>query len=115
VQRYQHPESELLESTIQLHVFSVKAPIYKKIFVGTSRIDVLERRQFPRFDLLDDVLNSALARDIGFHDGDTALGSDVLEHLLRRSSISHDGEHVEFATESGGDDGNANVARGSDN
>ena len=74
---------------------------------------MLERRQLPSVDLINDTLDSGFGRHIRFDGGDAVFRSNVFEQLVRAGLVSNDGEDVAFGSESAVDGCNADVACGS--
>ena len=74
---------------------------------------MLERRQLPSLDLVNDTLDSSFGSYIGFDGGDAVFRSNVFEQLVRAGLVSNDGEDVAFCSESAMDSCDADVACGS--
>lgn len=74
---------------------------------------MLESRQLPGLDLIDDGPHASLGGHVGLDGGDAFFGSNVAEELRGRVLVANDGEDLASGSQ-GADDGCcANVACGS--
>lgn len=75
---------------------------------------MLKCRQLPLPHFLYHIPHSPIRHDIRLYRRDALASSYIVEQLLRRSLVAHDGDDVAFGAQSGVDSRGADVACGPD-